>query len=276
MPRPMWNGSISFGLVNIPVKLYNAVKKKGLQFHQLRQSDGCRIRLKRVCSTDETEVPNEQIVKGYEISPDRYVVVSSEELESLSPQATKSIDIEEFVLLEQIDPLYFQQSYYLVPDKGAGKAYSLLLRAMEDSRKVAIAKVILRNKQYLTAIRPAGSALTLSTMFYADEIIRSEQLEGLPETGVIVDNRELTIALQLIESLTTAFQPEKYHDEYREKVLAMIENKAEGQSVVAQKPAEMAKGKVVDLMAALEASLSAMNKKKKPIPKPRRKKARAE
>ncbi|SDF37202.1 Ku protein [Sporolituus thermophilus] len=275
MPRPMWNGSISFGLVNIPVKMYNSVRKKTLHFHQLRAGDGCKIRLKRVCARDGQEVSNEQIVKGYEISPQRYVIVTAEELEALNPKATRTIEIEDFVNLDQIDPIYFEQSYYLVPDKGAGKAYTLLLYAMKQAGKVAIARVVLRNKQYLVTIRPAGKALSLATMHYADEIVSPEELEGLPNTDTAPDQRELTMAEKLIESLAADFNPAKYRDEYREKVLEMIEKKAEGETVVIQ-PATPEGGKVVDLMVALEASLAAIKKKQQAKDaKNRRRKARA-
>lgn len=272
MARPMWNGSISFGLVNVPIKMYNAVRKKTLHFHQLRAADGCRIRLKRVCAIDGAEVATENIVKGYEISPERYVVVSPDELDALNPKATRTIDIDDFVELSEIDPLYFEQSYYLVPDKGASKPYMLLFNAMKNTKKVAIARVVLRNKQYLVALRPSGNALTLSTMFFADEIVAQDEIEGLPDSQTELNERELTMAEKLIESLAAEFDPTKYRDEYREKVMEMIEKKAEGQTVVAEQAAPEA-GKVVDLMAALEASLAAI-KKKQPA-KERRKKARA-
>ncbi|AIF52162.1 Ku protein [Pelosinus sp. UFO1] len=272
MPRPVWSGSISFGLVNIPIKLYNAVKKKTLHFHQLRKSDGCRIRLKRVCANDGSEVPNEEIVKGYEISPEQYVVLSSEEIENVYPKSSRRIQIDDFVRLEEIDPIYFEHSYYLTPDKGMEKAYSLLLFAMKKSQKTAIANFVLRNKQYIAAIRPTENAITLSTMFFSDEIIPQKELEDLPSIENEPDQRELTIALQLIESLSSNFAPEKYHNEYREKILSMIERKAEGQ-VITQQPAAEQGGKVVDLMAALEASLAAL--KKKTPAKTRRKKAHA-
>lgn len=277
MARPIWSGAITFGLVNVPIKLYSTVKRKTVRFNQLRKRDGCRIQQKRVCATDGTEVANQEIVKGYEISPERYVVVTEEELAALSPKASRNIAIEDFVQLEEIDPIYFEHSYYLVPDKGAGRAYALLLTAMKKSHKVAIAKFVLRNKEYLCAIRPAGHALSLSTMYFVDEIVVQEELEGLPEPEAEPEERELTIALQLIDSLSNEFELGKYHDEYRAKVLAMIENKAEGQAVVVEKPSETPKGKVIDLMAALEASLSAI-KKNSPQgekPKERKRKARA-
>lgn len=279
MRRPVWTGSISFGLVNIPIKLYNAVKKKTLHFNQLRKGDGCRIRLKKVCSTDDKEVSADQIVKGYEISPDRYVIIAADELDALNPKTNRSIDIEDFVVLEQIDPIYYEQTYYLVPDKGAAKAYRLLLEAMRESQKIAIARLVLRNKQYLAAIRPGTKVLTLSTMHFSDEIIEVEQLEDLPEEIHKPDKRELAIALQLVESLSAEFNPSKYRDEYREKVISLIESKAEGQKIVTQQPAaEQPSAKVVDLMAALEASLAVLNKKPAApsSAKPRRKKARAQ
>lgn len=278
MARPMWNGSISFGLVNVPVKMFNSVKKKTLHFNQLRASDGCRIRLKKVCSSDGTEVESEDIIRGYEISPERYVTVTDEELQVLNPKTTRSIDIEDFVSLEEIDPVYFEQSYYLVPDKGAAKAYSLLFAAMKKTNKIAIARIVMRNKQYLAVIRPAGRALSLATMYFADEIVSQNDLEALPE-DIEPNERELTMAEQLITSLSSPFEPEKYKDEYREKVLDLIEKKAEGQTVTLQ-PAAPEGGKVIDLMAALEASLKAMKKEGSPeSEKParsRRKKASAQ
>ena len=274
MPRPMWSGSISFGLINIPVKLFNAVKRKTIRFHQLRASDGCRIRLKKVCETDGEEVAASEIVKGYEVSPDQYVTVTTADLETAMPEKNRAIEIDDFVALEQIDPLYFEQPYYLTPDKGAAKAYSLLLSALQKTSKVAIARFILRNKQYLCAIRPSGDAraLTLSTMLYADELISSDELEELPSSDAKPSEREMTMAVQLIESLTADFQPDKYHDDHRKRVLALLEKKAEGQVITAQ-PAAAPAGKVIDLMAALEASLAAIAKPEKA--KTGRKKERA-
>lgn len=260
MPRPMWSGSISFGLVNIPVKLYNAIKKKSIHFNQLRKSDGCRIRLKKVCPSDGTEVPADNIVKGYEISPEQYVVVTSEELEAIQPKNARTIAIEDFVNLDQIDPLYYNSCYYLTPDKGAGNAYFLLLAAMQSTRKVAIARVVMRNKEYLTAIRPMGKALALSTMHFADEIIAAVELEELPTDVSEPNKKELVMAEQLIESLTTDFEAGKYHDQYYQQIMDMLEKKAEGQTVINQ-PDVKEGGKVIDLMAALEASISAIKEK---------------
>ena len=256
MPRPIWSGSISFGLINVPVKLYTAVSPKDVRFNQLEQETGARIRLKRVSAETGDEVPYEKIVKGYEIAPDRHVIITPEELEALDPKATRSIDIEDFVELDQIDPIYYERPYYLVPEEGATKAYKLLLEAMTESKKVAIARLVLRTKQYLAAIRPMGNVLCLETLLFADEIVPPESLEGLPGPDVEVSERELKLAGQLIESLSTDFEPEKYHDEYRQEVLALIERKAEGQEMVAQ-PAAEEPSPVVDLMAALAASLDA-------------------
>ncbi|WP_371381417.1 Ku protein [Sporomusa aerivorans] len=285
MPRPMWSGAISFGLVNIPVKLYNAVKKKSIHFNQLRKSDGCRIRLKKVCPADGSEVQAENIVKGYEISPDQYVVVTNEELEAIQPRNARTIAIEDFVRLDQIDPLYYDSCYYLTPDKGAGKAYSLLHTAMQNTGKVAIARVVMRNKEYLTAIRPVGQALALSTMHFADEVLAADQLEDLPIDIPEPQKKELIMAEQLIESLTTEFDPAKYHDQYHQQIMDLLEKKAEGQTVISR-PEVKESGKVIDLMAALEASISAIkgknttDKKMMPTGKQaapaRRKKARAQ
>lgn len=278
MPRPMWNGTISLGLVNVPVKMYNSIRRKTISFNQLRATDGCRIRLKKVCSLDGNEVAGQEIVRGYEVSPDRYVTITDEELEAVQPRANRSIEIEDFVSLVEIDPIYFEHSYYLVPDKGSAKAYRLLFAAMQKTGKIALARIVMRNKQYLAAIRPAGQALSLCTMYFSDEIVQQEDLEALPH-DVEISERELTMAEQLITSLTAPFAPDKYRDEYREKVLDLIEKKAEGQAVTTQ-PAVPEGGKVVDLMAALEASLKAIKKEPPasvaPKARARRKKASAQ
>ncbi len=235
MPRPIWSGAISFGLVNVPVKLYSAVSPKDVRFHQLEASTKARIRQKRVSSATGEEVPYDQIIKGYELAPDTYVPIAPEELDALDPKATKTIDIEDFVDLDTIDPIYFERPYYLVPDKGGMKAYALLREAMRETNKVGIARMVLRTKQYLAAIRPKDDALVLETMLYADEVVPEEQLDGLPEPGEVeVRDRELQMARQLIESLSTEFEPAKFRDEYRERVLALIEAKAEGQEIVSQ------------------------------------------
>ena len=234
MARSIWRGAISFGLVNVPVKLYSAVSKKTVRFNQLHDADHARIQQKRVCSQDGEEVPYENIVKGFEIAPDRYVVITPEELDALDPAKTRSIDIEDFVDVADIDPLYYEHPYYLVPDTGAAKAYKLLLEALRETNKVAIARVVLRTKEYLVAIRPAGDVLTMETMLFADELIGADGLDELPDADVKATERELSMARQLIEAQATEFDPTKYRDEYRERVLELIERKAAGEEIAVQ------------------------------------------
>ena len=256
MARSIWRGAISFGLVNVPVKLYSAVSKKSVRFNQLHEKDNSPHHLKRFCAEEGQEVPYEEIVKGYEISPGSYVVITPEELEALDPKKTRTIDIEDFVDLDEIDPLFYEHPYYLAPDTGAAKPYKLLLEALRQTNKVAIARVVIRSKEYLTAIRPAGDVLTMETMLFADELIDPDGLDELPDADVSATDREVDMARQLIESLATPFEPEKYRDEYRERVLELIEQKASGQEIAM--PAEPEEPAAVpDLMAALEASLAA-------------------
>ena len=232
----MWSGAISFGLVNVPVKLYSAVSRKTVRFHQLNADTGHRISQKRVDSVTGDEIPYEKIVKGFELTKDRYVVITPEELDSVAPEKTRAIDIEDFVDLEDIDPIYYDHPYYLVPDKGAGKAYGLLLEAMRESGKVAIARVVIRSKEQLVAIRPAaGDVLTMETMIFHDEVVPTDDLDGVPDAKDLkTTDRELKMAQQLIASLASDFEPSKYHDEYREKVLELVERKAEGEEIAIQ------------------------------------------
>src|SRR5918997_2348724 len=196
MARAIWSGAISFGLVNIPVKLFSAVNKKTVRFHQIDVESGGRVRQKRV-GPDGEEVPYEQIVKGYEIGPDRYVTITPEELDSLAPEKTRTIDIEDFVDLDEIDPIYYDHPYYLAPDTGATKAYQLLVDAMEDAGKVAIARVVIRSKESLVAIRPRDGVLAMETMLFADEVISPDTLDDLPgEDEVKTSDRELAMAKQ--------------------------------------------------------------------------------
>ena len=263
MPRSIWSGAISFGLVNVPVKLYSAVSRKTVRFHQLHEQTGVRIQQKRVDPSTGEEVPYEDVVKGYEMSPDRYVVVTPEELESLDPEKTRTIDILDFVELDQIDPIYYDHPYYLAPGAGAEKAYKLLREAMDESGRVAIAKVVIRSKESLVAIRPAGPVLTMSTMLFHDEVIDPASLDEAPENGAKTSKRELDMAKQLIDSLASDFEPERYRDEYRDRVLELIEQKAEGKEIAVQ-PAPEEPAKVPDLMAALEASISAVKERGEP------------
>jgi DNA end-binding protein Ku len=274
MARAIWSGAISFGLVNVPVKLYAATSPKTVRFHQLSAKTGGRVRQKRVDSTTGDEVPYEDIVKGYEITPDRYVVITPEELDSLDVKATKTIDVEDFVDLVDIDPIYFDHAYYVAPATGGAKAYRLLLDAMRESGKVALARIVLRSKQQLCALRPAGDVLTLSTMLFGDEVLtpdRLDELDSVAETEA--SERELTMARQLIDSLSSDFEPSKYRDEYRDRVLALIERKAGGEEIAVQPMAEEAEP-APDLMAALEASLAAVQQDRpEAAPKPRKRAA---
>jgi DNA end-binding protein Ku len=262
MARAIWSGSISFGLLNVPVKLYSAVARRGIALREIRESDGARIRHRRVAEGTEEEVPYENIVKAFEISPDRYVPLSKDELASLDPKKTRTIEVQDFVDIGEIDPIYFNSPYYLGPAEGAERAYSLLARAMEESGKVAIARFVFRNKEHLAAIRPSEGVLTLTTMRFADEVVPPSELDDvLPTEKPKVAKREVEMAEQLIESLTRDFDPSAYRDEYREDLLAMIERKAAGEEVVAAPEEEREPTKAPDLMAALEESIAAVKGK---------------
>jgi DNA end-binding protein Ku len=260
MARAIWSGSISFGLLNVPVKLYSAVSRKSVSFRELRSSDGSRIRHKRVAEADGEEVPYEDIVKGYEVAPEQYVVITRDELEEIDPKKTRAIEIQDFVDLDDIDPIYFDHPYYLGPDKGAEKAYALLVKAMGDAKKVAIARFVLRNREHLAALRPAGKVLTMATMRFADEVVAPGELgeDVIGEDGRKLDKREVDMARQLIDSLTAEFDPGKYRDEYREQLLALIDRKAQGKALVEPMSEAPKPTKAPDLMAALEESLAAV------------------
>ena len=256
MARPVWSGTISFGLIAIPVKLFHAVRKQSVSFNQLDERNMARIRYRKVNAETGDEVTEEHIVKGYEVAKSRYVVVDPDELETFMPVATKSIDLEEFVDLAEIDPVYFDTAYHLAPD-GVPKPYVLLARAMEQSGKVAIGRFVMRNKQYTAAIRAEEGRLVMSSLAYADEVVDPadiEELQGLDD--VEVNGREVMMAESLVASLSSDFEPHKYHDEYREQVMALIQMKADGEEwEVPETAAE--KPNVVDIMAALEASVAA-------------------
>ncbi len=265
MPRPVWSGTISFGLVAIPIKLFHGVSKKSVSFNQLDDRTMSRIRLKKVSAETGEDVPDDHIVKGYELSKGRYVVVDPDELEPFIPSATKSIDLEEFVDLDEIDPVYFDTPYIVAPDK-TPKPYVLLARAMEEAGKVAIGRFVMRNKQYVAALRAQDGKLLMSTMVFADEVVKIEsidELEGLDE--IDISSKEVKMAEALVESLSASFEPDKYRDEYREQVLDLIERKAGGEEFEAP-AAVAAPPKVVDLMAALEASVKAAKDARKRHP----------
>ena len=252
MPRAIWTGAISFGLVTIPVRLYSAISEKDVHFHQFKAGTGERINLKRVAGEDEEEVPYEDIVKGYEVSDGEYVMVTPEELESVEPGRSRTIDISDFVDLHEIDPIYFEHTYFLGPqgDVGAERPYALLLEAMKSTEKVAIGSLVMRNKEYLAAIRPKDDVLVLETLYFDDEVRKAEDLD-LPR--VKSSDKELGMAEQLIESLSASWDPSKYKDRYRKRVLDLIKRKAAGKEIVVEEQPEPEP--VVDLMAALEASL---------------------
>jgi DNA end-binding protein Ku len=255
VPNAIWTGSISFGLVTVPVRMISATRSQDVRFHQLEEGTGSRIRLRRVAEQSGEEVPNDRIVKGYELEPGRYVVIEAEEIASLKPKANRQIEIEDFVDLADIDPVFFEQPYYLIPDKDNAKAYRLLADVMEELGKVAIGRFVLRSKEALVAIRPVDGALVLETMRFADEVLAIDREQPLAEPASEPSEREKEMARQLVSSLTAQFDPEKYHDEYREELLALIDKKAAGEEIVAA-PSTEEPAKVLDLMAALEASLA--------------------
>lgn len=262
--RSLWNGSISFGLVNIPIKMYAATERQRVKFRYLHSECQTPIRYERVCPKCNREVSDEEIVYGYEYEKDRYVIIDEEELDSLPSKQGRTIDIVDFVHLSEIDPVYFDKTYYLEPSDGGAKPYALLREAMEQTGRIAIAKIMIRSKESLAAVRTSGEALVLETMFYPAEVRAVDQLTGLQQPVDIHEN-ELKMAVSLIENLADEFKPEKYTDSYREELLKLIESKVAGKDIVTVDTPRPT-GKVVDLMAALEASVKAVqsaNKKEK-------------
>jgi len=253
--RSMWTGSISFGLVNIPVKLFPAIREERVAFRMLHDQDKVPLQRRMFCPAENKEVHPEHIVKGYEIAPDQYVVVSEEELDAAAPKAARAIEIRDFVALEEIDPAYYDRPYYLAPGEHAAKPYRLLLEAMEKTGRVGIAQFVMRAKEYLAALRPVDGALCLDTMHFSGEVVNPEDLPGLPVEAKVED-RELKAAIQLIDSLTTKFDIEQYRDEYRHRVLEMVRQKAEGHEVFTPPPIAEPTKRLANLMEALEASLA--------------------
>jgi DNA end-binding protein Ku len=263
MPRAIWSGAISFGLVSVPVKLYSAVSRKTVRFNQLDSETNSRVKQKRVNAEGE-EVPYDRIVKGYEVSKDSYVIVTDEELAALAPKASRMIDITDFVSEAEINPVFYDSAYYLVPDELARKSYVLLANAMEQSGRVAMASFVMRTKQYLVAIRPVDGNLMMSTMIYADEVVEPADIPGLDELADIeLTEPEMAMAGQLIESLAAEFEPDRYSDTYREQVLDLLQAKAAGETPVAPALTTGDDAAVVDLLAALEASVSAAKEARK-------------
>jgi DNA end-binding protein Ku len=237
--------------------MYSAVARRNIALREIRQSDSARIKHRRVAEGTDEEVPYDEIIKAYELTPGQYVPLTKDEMQALAPEKTRAIEVEDFVDLEEIDPIYFDSPYYLGPADGAEKAYGLLAKAMQASGKVAIAHFVLRNKEHLAAIRSDGKVLTLTTMRFADEVVPVDELEILPEKAQKPAKREQEMAEQLIDSLSTAFEPRAYKDDYREQLLALIERKAEGKEIVASEAEAPKETKAPDLMAALEESIAA-------------------
>jgi DNA end-binding protein Ku len=277
MARSIWTGTISFGLVTVPVKVFSAVSRKTVRFNQLNSKTGSRIAQSRVDASTGEEVEFSDLVKGYEIAADRYVVIEPGELESVQPERTKTIEIEDFVDLADIDPIFYDHPYYLAPATGGAKPYRLLLEAMKESGKVGIARVVIRQKESLVAIRPIGDVLGMATMLFADEIVDPKRIDDLPtEDDVKTTAKEKAIAVQLVDSLAGEFEPERYHDSYREAVLAMIERKAAGEQITeAPAPAAEDSEPVPDLMAALKASIEAVRAREGSVPATKPKKRAA-
>lgn len=261
MARAIWSGTISFGLLNVPVRMYSAVARRNIALREIRESDSARIKHRRVAEGTDEEVPYENIVKAYELSPGQYVPLGKDEMAALAPEKTRAIDVQDFVDIEEIDPMYFDSPYYLGPADGAEKAYSLLASAMESSGKAAIARFVFRNKEHLSAIRASDGVLTLTTMRFHDEVVPADELDVLPDKKPKVAKKEQQMAEQLIDSLSTEFEPNQYRDEYREQLLALIEQKAEGKEIVAPETEAPKETKAPDLMAALEESIAAVKDK---------------
>ena len=260
MPRAMWKGAISFGLVSIPVGLFPSTEEKSLKFNQLHDEDHGRIKYKRSCAVDGEEVPFDHIVKGYEYEKDKYVVLEDEDFDAVPVQSTKAIDIHHFVDSEEIDPIYFQKTYYVVPEESGLKAYTLLRRAMEDDGRVAVAKVAFREKEHLCTLRFKGEVLVLETMFWPDEI-RAAEFDVF-DKSVPVRDQEVAMAKSLIDNLADDFKPEEFRDDYREALLQIVEKKVAGEEIEVIPEPEPTK--VVDLMEALKASVEATKKKGAP------------
>lgn len=263
MARSLWKGTVSFGLVTIPVGLFTAVREKSVHFHLLSEDGSCRLRRKLFCPETGEEYDFADTARGYEVAPDQYVIVTEEEFDRLKPESGRTIEIEEFVDLAAIDPIYFDRTYYLAPLESGAKPYRLLVRAMEEAGKVGLARFTMRQKEYLAAIRVKEGALMLETMHYAEEVVPAEDVEDLPG-DVELDAKQTKVAVNLIEALSGPFEPEKYRNEYQETLRGLLEKKAEGDKLEVATSEERKPGKVIDLMDALEKSVEAAKKGKSP------------
>lgn len=258
MPRPVWTGTISFGLVSVPVKAYTAARDHTIRFNQIERATGARVRQRMVSEQTGEEVEREDIVLGYEVADGRYVTFERDELDELRPQSTKAIEVRDFVDLDEVDPIYFQRTYWLGPDgDAASQPYALLLAAMQERNRVAIGSVVMRNKQYLTALRPLDGALAMSTMRFADEVVDHTSIDEVPDQAEEADPKALALAVQIVDSLTGEWDPAQYSDSYSEELREIIAKRAEGQTIEVAEGDEPRSAKVLDLMAALKASLEA-------------------
>ena len=266
MPRATWSGSISFGLVNVPIKAYTAVRDHTIHFHQLDKKTGARVEYRKVSSKSGRALDADDIEKGYEVTKGKYVVVDEDEFEQLRPRSTRTIDISDFVDLSAIDPIYYENTYWLGTEgEGAARAYRLLLEAMEKKQRVAIGTVVMRNKQYLAAIRPLDGALAMSTMRFADEVVPRQEIDDIPSGRAEPTDRELKLATQMIDSLTRDWDPARYSDTYTDELRELIEAKAKGKEVTVEPDIEP-EAKVLDLMEALQASVDQHRSRKQASP----------
>ena len=258
MPRAMWKGSVSFGLVHIPVRMTTAVRDNTIRFHRLSEDGSCRLRTKLYCPDTGEEYDFTQTARGYEVAPDQYVLVDDEEIESILPEAGHTIDIEDFVKLEEIDPIYYERPYYLLPAEGGARPYRLLVAAMERADKVGIARFVLREKQHLAALRVSQGGLCLSTMKWADEVVALSDAGDIPTERV--DGKQVNLALNLIDQLTRRFDPDRYEDTFRGELMSLIKRKAKGEEIELA-PSPRREEKVIDLMEALKKSLESKARK---------------
>ena len=263
MARAVWSGSVSFGLVNVAVKAYTAVRDHEVRFHQIDKKSGARVRYEKVSEKTHRKLEGDDIEMGYEIGKGRYVSFTKEELAELRPRSTRTVEVSDFVPLEDIDPIYYERTYWLGPDgPAAARAYSLLCAAMEERQRVGIGSVVMRNKQYLTAVRPLEGVLAMSTLRFADEVVARSEVDGLPSRRTRAEGKELRLATQIIDALESDWKPSKYHDTYTEELRDLIQRRAKGETItIDQSPAESAK--VLDLMAALNASVAAAKQGRK-------------
>jgi DNA end-binding protein Ku len=266
MPRSLWSGSLSFGLVNVPVQMLSATRDQQVRFHQLDSEDDTPIEVRRYCSEEDVEIPYDEVVAGYEVEDGEYVMLTDEELAAAAPEKTKTIDIDEFVELEEIDPLYFDHPYFLVPvgGEGATRAYELLRKVMEREGRVALGRFVLRNKEYLAAIRPRGGRLTLTTMVFADEVRPTDAVKDMVGAAK-APKKEVDAAVELIEAMSADWDPSQYEDRHRKRLLEVIKSKGEGKTIEPIDEGE-APSEVPDLMAALEATLAKAKGTDKPKP----------